>query len=207
MPEAESSLVARCRTGDSAAWDAVFDRQYEPLARFLFQLSPDLSPEDVEDLCQEVLVSAVRNLGSFRGSSALQTWLFRIALNKARDFLEKRRAAKRGGGQPPRSLDAPDPETGLTPEVPASEPAPDETAATAEEGVFLRAALDALGDPCRELIELRYFGDLGYDEIARAQGITVKAVGARLHRCLVRLAEHMQASASASRGQIPTKAV
>jgi RNA polymerase sigma factor (sigma-70 family) len=68
-----------------------------------------------------------------------------------------------------------------------------------------RAALDALGDPCRELIELRYFGDLSYDEMARAQGITAKAIGARLHRCLVRLAEHV--NASTHRGQMPTKAV
>ena len=196
MPEAEPELVARCRAGDPDAWDALFDQQYDPVARFLFQLSPALSSEDVEDLCQEVFLSAVRHLDSFRGNSAVQTWLFRIALNKARDFLEKRQAAKRGGGQPPRSLDAPDPETGLALDVPGAGAAPDETAATAEEGALLRAALDALGEPCRELIELRYFGELSYDEIARAQGVTVKAVGSRLHQCLDRLAARLNTPAA-----------
>jgi len=188
MPEAESALVARCRAGDPAAWDALFDQHYDPVARFLFQLSPELSPEDVEDLSQEVFLSAVRNLAAFRGNSAVQTWLFRIALNKARDFLEQRHAAKRGGGQTPKSLDAPDPATGLAPDLPDGGVGPDEAAATAEEGALVRAALDALGDPCRELLELRYFGELSYEEIARAQGITVKAVSSRLHQCLARLA-------------------
>jgi len=191
VPEADPALVSRCRAGDPDAWDAFCHQQYDPVARFLCQLSPELSTEDVEDLCQEVFLSAVRKLDSFRGNSAVQTWLFRIALNKARDFLEKRRAAKRGGGQTLRSLDAPDPETGLTPDAPAGGVAPDEAVAMAEEGARLRAALDVLGDPCRELLELRYFGELSYEEIAGAQGIAAKAVGARLRQCLDRLAGHL----------------
>jgi RNA polymerase sigma-70 factor (ECF subfamily) len=205
MPEAESVLVARCRAGDPAAWDVVFDQQYDPVARFLFQLSPELSPEDVEDVCQEVFLSAVRNLASFRGKSALQTWLFRIAVNKGRDYLEKRHAAKRGGGQAPRSLDEPHPDTGLKLDLPSPAAGPDEAAAAAEEAARLRAALDVLGDPCRELIELRYFGELSYEEIARALGITVKAVGSRLHHCLEALAGRLDPRAP--RGATPPKPV
>lgn len=192
MPEPESELVKRCRAGDHAAWDAVFDQQYDAVARFLFQLSPEFSVEDVEDLCQEVFLSAVRNLGSFQGKSALQTWLFRIAVNKGRDFLEKRHAAKRGGGQTPRSLDEPHPETGQTPDAVSPASGPDEVAAVTEEGRWLRAGLDSLGEPCRELIELRYFGELGYGEIARVLGLTAKAVGSRLHRCLEALATKLE---------------
>lgn len=188
MPETESALVARCRDGDPAAWDELFNRHYDPVARFLFQFSPDFSVEDVEDLCQEVFLSAVRHLRSFGGRSALQTWLFRIAMNKARDAVEKRQAAKRGGGQVPRSLDEPHPETGAARELPSPATAPDDTLAQAETGSLLRAALEALGDPCRTLIELRYFGDLSYEAIAREFGITVKAAGSRLHKCLARLA-------------------
>lgn len=192
MSEAESDLVARCGGGDPAAWDELFDHHYDAVARFLYQLSPELSPEDVEDLCQEVFLSAVRNLASFREKSALQTWLFRIALNKARDHFEKRQAAKRGGGQAPKSLDEAHPATGLTPDLPSHALEPDEIAARTEEGVLIRAALDRLGEPCRTLIELRYFGELSYEEIARAHGTTVKAVGARLHKCLARLADRFR---------------
>ena len=71
-------------------------------------------PRVLSVLTQEVFLSVIKNLGSFQGHSQFQTWLFRIATNKARDFAEKRRVAKRGGGQVPLSLDAEDPETGLT---------------------------------------------------------------------------------------------
>lgn len=189
MSEAESILVARCRAGEAAAWDELFDQQYDPVGRFLYQLCPELTPEDVEDLCQEVFLSAVRNLAAFQGRSALQTWLFRIAMNKARDWIEKRHAAKRGGGRAPISLDAPDPETGRTVDRPGEVERPDEALDRLEAGRQVRAALDRLGDPCRELIELRYFGDLSHAELARELGISVKAAGSRLHTCLGRLAE------------------
>lgn len=198
FPEAE--LIARCRAGDPGAWDELFDRQYDPVGRFVFQFSPELTPEDVEDICQEVFLSAVRNLASFQGKSAIQTWLFRIAVNKTRDFLEKRGAAKRGGGRTPISLNEPDGETGLTLELPSGERGPDQDLAASEQGTWLRAALDRLGDPCREVIELRFFAELSYEEIARAFGITVKAAGSRLHKCLGRLAELVK---SARREEAP----
>ena len=62
--------------------------------------------EDAEEICQEVFLSVIRNLDSFHGESQFQTWLFRIAANKARDYRERRNAAKRGGGQNPISLQA-----------------------------------------------------------------------------------------------------
>jgi RNA polymerase sigma-70 factor (ECF subfamily) len=194
MPDSESSLLVRCRVGEPGAWDALFDQHYDAVGRFVFQFSPDLSHEDIEDICQEVFLAAVRNLASFRGGSAIQTWLFRIAVNKTRDFLEKRGAAKRGGGRPLVSLDQPDPQTGLTPDPPGDAAGPDEALASHEQGVALRAALDALGDPCRTVIELRYFGDLSYDEIARELGLSIKAAGSRLHKCLRRLADLLKTS-------------
>src|SRR5437764_1220125 len=102
--EAEASLLARCRAGESAAWDELFDLHYGATGRFIFQLASDLTREDAEEICQEVFLAAIRNLQQFNGRSHLQTWLFRIATNKARDFREKKHAAKRGGNQVPLSL-------------------------------------------------------------------------------------------------------
>lgn len=194
MASPEAELIARCRAGHPDAWDELFDQQYDPVGRFVFQFSPDLTPEDVEDICQEVFLSAVRNFHSFHGKSAVQTWLFRIAINKTRDFLEKRGAAKRGGGRAPISLNEPDSETGLTLDLPSNERGPDQSLAASEQGAMLRAALDGLGDPCREVIELRFFAESSYEEIARAFGITVKAAGSRLHKCLGRLADRVKAA-------------
>src|SRR2546427_12268656 len=100
----ETELLARCRRGDPAAWDELFDRHYAAAGRFVFQLGSDFSREDVEEICQEVFLLVIRNLHSFHGGSQFQTWLFRIAANKARDYREKQHAAKRGGGQRPLSV-------------------------------------------------------------------------------------------------------
>jgi RNA polymerase sigma-70 factor (ECF subfamily) len=153
----------------------------------VFQLAPEFTREDVEEICQETFLSVIKNLGSFKGSSAFQTWLFRIAANKARDFREKQLAAKRGGGQTPVSLEAEDPETGLTIDPPGSEVGPDARLINVERAATIREALDQLGGPCREIIELRYFGDLSYEEISAELNLNPKTVSSRLSKCLDKL--------------------
>ncbi len=190
---AEAELIARCRRGVSAAWDELFDLHYAAAGRFVFQLAPDFTREDVEEICQETFLSVIKNLGSFKGGSAFQTWLFRIAANKARDFREKQTAAKRGGGQVTVSLEAEDPETGLTIDPPSAAPGPDAQLLGAERAGGLRAALDQLGEPCREIIELRYFGDLSYGEISVALDLNPKTVSSRLSKCLDKLEEIVRA--------------
>ena len=185
--DAKADLLARCRRGEAGAWDELFDRYYAAAGRFVFQLGHDLSREDIEEICQEVFLSVIRNLDSFHGESQFQTWLFRIAANKARDYRERRHAAKRGGGQTPVSLQAEDPETGLTLDPPGNTPAPDSALMNAEHAALVHQALDQLGEPCREIIELRYFGDLSYDEISRSLNLNPKTVSSRLSKCLDRL--------------------
>ena len=185
--EAEAQLLARCRRGDADAWDELFDRHYAAAGRFVFQLGSDLSREDVEEICQEVFLSVIRNLHSFQGGSQFQTWLFRIAANKARDFREKQHAAKRGGGQIPLSLNAEDSETGLTLDPPSTAPSPDAELLGVERAELVREALDLIGEPCREIIELRYFGDLSYDELSRDLKLNPKTVSSRLSKCLGKL--------------------
>src|SRR5438552_11483038 len=122
---AEAELLARCRKGGAEAWNELFDRHYAAAGRFVFQLGHDFTREDVEEICQEVFLAVIRNLESFHGQSQFQTWLFRIAANKARDYRERQHAAKRGGGQVTLSLQAEDPENGLSLDPPSSAPTPD----------------------------------------------------------------------------------
>jgi RNA polymerase sigma-70 factor (ECF subfamily) len=193
---AEPDLITRCRRGDPAAWDALFDRHYAAAGGFVFQLAPGFSREDVEEICQDTFLSVVRHLGSFKGNSQFQTWLFRIAANKARDYRERQRAGKRGGGQTPLSLQAEDPETGRTLDPPGSAPGPDQEMLQRERWAQLRDALDRLGDPCREIVELRYFADLSYEELGSILGINVKTVSSRLSKCLDRLEAAVRAAFS-----------
>ena len=183
----EAELLARCRRGDADAWDELFDLHYAAAGRFIFQLAPDLTREDAEEICQEAFLSVIRNLNSFHGDSQFQTWLFRIAANKARDFRERKNAVKRGSGHTPVSLQAEDSESGLTLDPPADLPGPDEVIMSAEKTALVREALDSLGEPCREIIELRYFAELSYEELSLTLKLNPKTVSSRLSKCLDRL--------------------
>lgn len=185
----ESELLARCRRGDPDAWDHLFDAHYAAASRFIAQFSPTLTHEDIEEIAQETFITVIRNLPGFRQNCQFQTWLFRIAANKARDFVERQRAQKRGGGATPISLDAENPDTGLRLDPASNAPAPDETLASRENFQSLHESLVELGDPCRETIELRYFGDLSYEEIAAALNMNPKTVSSRLSKCLDKLQE------------------
>ena len=183
----EAELLERCRRGEARAWDELFDLHYAAAGRFIFQLASDFTREDAEEICQEVFLSVIRNIDSFHGNSQFQTWLFRIAANKARDFRERRNAAKRGSGHAPISLQAEDAESGLTIDPPADLPGPDEIIMNAEKMALVREALDNVGEPCREIIELRYFGDLSYEELSLTLKLNPKTVSSRLSKCLDRL--------------------
>lgn len=190
MPaDSENELLDRCRKGDAAAWDYLFDLHYDAVGRFVFQFSPEFTREDAADLSQEVFLTVIRKLSSFKGDCRFQTWLFSIAANKARDLRERRRTVKRGGGRSVTSLDASDPVTGRAFEAPSSDIGPDTALIRRENSMLIGYALDGLQDACREIIELRYFGDLSYGEIGGVMNLNEKTVSSRLSRCLDRLEE------------------
>lgn len=183
--KADADLIARCRAGEADAWDALFDKYYPVAARFVFQLSADFNHEDTEEICQETFLAVVRNLASFQGKSSFQTWLLRVAANKALDFRGKSRAEKRGGSAVQFSLDGAREQGEIDP--PSRCPGPDTVLANAETSRLIRQSLDQLDDPCREIIELRYYGELSYTEIASALRLNPKTVSSRLSKCLDRL--------------------
>lgn len=183
----ESDLIACCRRGEEEAWNELFSLHYAATARFIFQLSAEFTREDADEICQETFLAVIRSLPSFQGTSQLQTWIFRIASNKARDYRDKQNAAKRGGGIPPQSLQAEDPETGLSLDPQSPLPGPDALLMNQEGIALISQALEELGDPCREILHLRYFGDLSYEEISRELELNEKTVSSRLSKCLDRL--------------------
>jgi len=184
---AEVQLLARCREGDAAAWDDLFDLHYAAAGRFIFQLGYSLNREDVEEICQETFLMVIRNLNTFKGNCQFQTWLFRIAANKARDYHQRQHAAKRGGGQITLSLQAEDPDTGFTLDPPSELPGPESSLSRQEDAAMIGQALEELGDPCHEIISLRYFADLSYEEIANSLMLNPKTVSSRLSKCLDKL--------------------
>ena len=186
---AESQLLARCLRGEAAAWDELFDAHYAAAGRFIFQVSSSFNAEDVEEVCQETFLTVIKSLGTFQGNCQFQTWLYRIAANKAHDYLQKQRAAKRGGGQRTLSLDAPlnGEADGFTLDPPSTAPGPDRALMHFEDAGLITQALEELGGPCREVIELRYFADLSYEEISAELNLNPKTVSSRLSKCLDKL--------------------
>jgi RNA polymerase sigma-70 factor, ECF subfamily len=184
--ETEAELLAKCRRGEGAAWNELFDRHYAATGRFVFQLGYNLTPEDVEEICQETFFSVIRNIRGFRGGSHFQTWIFRIAANKARDFLQRQNAAKRGGGREPIPLHPADLSRAAF-DPPSQEPAPDSMLVLGEQRAQIAAAMEQLESQARELIELRYFAGFSYEEIGQSLKVNPKTVGSRLSRCLDQL--------------------
>ena len=182
----EAELLARCLRGEEEAWDELFDRHYAAAGRFIFQLGYDFAQEDVEEICQEVFLTVIKSLHTFQHQSQFQTWLFRIAANRARDYRQRQNAAKRGGGRAPLSLNAAtDDEMPIDPASPL--PTPDMVLQDAEMAALIGTALEHLGDPCQEIIELRYFADLSYEEISATLDLNPKTVSSRLSKCLDKL--------------------
>jgi RNA polymerase sigma-70 factor, ECF subfamily len=184
----EAELISRCRRGESTAWDELFDRHYGAVGRFVFQLAADFTREEVEEICQETFLTVVRKLGSFNGESQFQTWLFRVAANKARDYRDRQQAAKRGGGQVVLPLHQPEPAEGPPLDPVSASPGPDGELLHRETLELVSSAIEQLDPPCRELIQLRYFGELSYEEVGLALKLNHKTVSSRLSRCLDRLA-------------------
>lgn len=184
---AEAELLALCREGNAEAWDELFSRHYAAAGRFVFQLGYDFTREDVEEISQEVFLTVIKSLHTFQGNCQFQTWLFRVAANKARDYRQRQQAAKRGGGQITVSLHNEDPESGFTIDPPSSLPSPDLSLLNAEKIGLVGQALEQLGGPCQEIIELRYFADLSYEEISKTLELNQKTVSSRLSKCLHKL--------------------
>ncbi len=185
----EIRMIARCIEGDAEAWTDLFHHHYPAICRFIFQLASDFTPEDVEEICQDTFLVAIKSLRSFNKKSRLQTWLFRIAANKSNDFRERKKATKRGGGAAILSIHAAenDDDKPVDPADPV--PGPDEILATQEQIDLLYQTLALLGSPCQELLELRYFGELEYSEIAQQLNLHEKTVSSRLSRCMDKFKE------------------
>ena len=131
------------------------------------------NPEDANDAAQEAFLSAWRGLPSFRGEAGFATWLYRLTSNAAIDQL---RRGKRQRNEA--SLD----DTELTVDVPDSGPGPQEAAEGAELRMAVEAGLRELSEDHRQILVLREYQELSYDEIAETLGVDLGTVKSRISR-------------------------
>jgi RNA polymerase sigma-70 factor (ECF subfamily) len=175
---ADLEAIRKCRAGDREAFGDLVGRWQDRIYGAVYRMVRDA--ETARDLAQETFVKAYTKLDSFQGGSAFGTWLYAIALNQVRGEMRKRSAQKR---HDPLSLDAiRDGAQGAdTDPADPRETAPQRVVA-AEQCALLREAIDGLDPEHREVVVLREFEDLSYEEIAEIVGVPVGTVRSRLFR-------------------------
>ncbi len=171
----DADWMERWRRGDGAAFEALVERWRRPVARFLYRYTG--RHDRVQDLCQEVFLRIYQSAGRYRESGAFPSWLFRIALNVARDAGRRRRHD-------------------LAP-LPAIDPAdaavPAEMLCRRRElaGALARAAAE-LPEPMRIVLALRHDEGLSFEEIARLTGAPASTVKSRFAAALSRLRARLE---------------
>jgi RNA polymerase sigma-70 factor, ECF subfamily len=171
----EAALIQRCADGDeSACAELVAEHQ-----RMVVQLGMNLlgDRDEALDLSQEVFLRVFRTIYRFRGQSSLRTWIYRIAVNQARNRHRFWRRRHRGDQV---SLDQHVASHGEFMSAPTAEP--DRVLAQKELASRLQRALDGLPFDQRTVIVLREVDGLSYEEIAYSLGVAVGTVKSRLTR-------------------------
>lgn len=177
MHDSDRQLVARLLAGDSAAFKAYFDANFDRLFRFALALTRG-DADRAEEAAQRALVRGTRALASYRGDAALFTWLAQICRNELADVLAD--AKRRDAGA--RSIDADDGTRRQAQDVVDSRPLPDETRDAEDIGRIVREVLDALPPPYGDILEWKYLEDASVDDIAGRLRTTAIAVQSLLAR-------------------------
>ena len=166
----DRSLVDAVLGGDRDAFRALVEREQVTVFRVCLRILG--RRQDAEDVAQESFVMAYRALGSYRGDGPLGGWLMRIATRHAYRRLHQRRDASQ-----------------LPEEMPLRSPSGDplQVALAEERKSAVRAAVAGLSEPYREVVALRFFGELSLEEIAGATGRPLNTVKTHLRRGVERL--------------------
>lgn len=173
--QTDAEVVAAVLKGDQELYGELVKRYQGRLVNYLCRLLR--SVQEAEDLAQEVFFKLYKALDRYDPKYKFSTWLFRVAQNAAIDRIRKRRlqlvSMDRTG----------DPDAGMgTWEFASSDPSPYGDLRNLERGQAIQAAIEQLPWDYRELIVLRHFGELSYDEIAKLKEMPLGTVKNKLFR-------------------------
>lgn len=184
--EVDMELVARVQRGDRRAFDLLVLKYQRKIMRLLSRMVRE--PAEVEDVAQETFIKAYRALPQFRGDSAFYTWLYRIAINTARNW----QAASNRRPQTVSTLENDEGETfsqidGLT-----DYSTPESLAATRQIAQTVNDAINALPEDLRMAIVLREIEGMSYEDIATSMACPIGTVRSRIFRAREAIAERLR---------------
>ena len=170
------SLVRRVQRGDKGAFDALVLKYQHKVVKLVMRYVRN--PAEAEDIAQEAFIKAYRALPQFRGDSAFYTWLYRIAINTAKNAVVSR---DRSPIDFDLDLQNSDESYDMQGRLKDSE-TPEALTLTEEIRSTVNSAIDALPEDLRTAIVLRELEGLSYEEIADAMGCPVGTVRSRIFR-------------------------
>ncbi len=185
---ADEELVGRVLAGEEDLFEVLVKRYQTRVHAHVTRMVGNR--EDALDLSQEIFLKVFGALDRFNPDYKFSTWLFRIAGNAAIDHLRKRR---------PRTvpLEVSDPQTGMSsPEYRSHDPDPYADLRNAERGSAIAEAIASLPAEFRELITLRHFGGLSYEQIAKTKRMPLGTVKNKLFRARAVLKERLSGELS-----------
>jgi RNA polymerase sigma-70 factor (ECF subfamily) len=171
----DTELIAAVLKGEEEKFGELVNRYQGRLVNFLFRLLHDLA--DAHDLAQDVFLKTYQALDRYDPQYKFSTWLFRVAQNAAIDQIRKRRLQLVSIDRPTRDVD-----DQRAWELPSGERSPYSHLRNRERGDAIREAIEELPWEYRELIVMRHFGELSYQEIATLKTMPLGTVKNKLFR-------------------------
>jgi RNA polymerase sigma factor (sigma-70 family) len=169
----DAELVSRCRAGDTDAWNELVER----FSRYVYAISVQafrLSQNDAEDVFQDVFARVYEHLDRLRDDEAVRPWIAQLT---RRLCIDRLRESRREG-----PADAEEIETA---EI-------DETFGKLDQALTVRAGLDAVGEPCRDILDRFFCRDESYKAIGDALGLPSGTIASRISRCLTKLRAELE---------------
>jgi RNA polymerase sigma-70 factor (ECF subfamily) len=184
--EIDRQLVARAQRGDKRAFGLLVEKYQRKLARLLSRFIRD--PAEVEDVTQEAFIKAYRALPAFRGDSAFYTWLYRIGINTAKNYLMAM------GRRAPTSteVEADEAEGFEEGEQLRDINTPESVLLSNEIAETVNSTIEKLPEELRTAIQLREIEGMSYEDIARVMDCPIGTVRSRIFRAREAIAEQLR---------------
>ena len=184
--EIDHQLVLRAQRGDKLAFELLVNKYERKLQRLLSRLVRD--PAEVEDVTQEAFIKAYRALPTFRGESAFYTWLYRIGINTAKNYL----TAQGRKGPATVDIDPEDAESASENELARDSSTPEQEMMSRQVAETVNAAMEGLPEELRSAIMLREIEGMSYDEIAAIMNCPIGTVRSRIFRAREAIADQLR---------------
>lgn len=176
----DEQLVAEYMAGDATGMEVLYNRFFDRIYRLAY--SKLLNDQDAQDAVSAVFLKLVRSIDSFRGESKLSTWIYTVANNAIMDMIRRRRPTLSIHS----SIETDDGDT-MVRELEDDAPGPEQLAVDDDFARFVYSKLDELPAAQRSVIELRYFMEMSYQDIADRLGIELGTVKSRINRAVAAL--------------------